>query len=160
MGYMGSGKSTIGKLLSEQLGVSHLESDAYIEHLESMTINEIFEQKGETYFRNLESAFIYALKPGKMVVSTGGGMPCFNDNISIMNEIGTTIYLEATPEILTHRLINSSDRPLLKNLNKGQLMEFIEKHMEERYEHYEKSHLIVDANGPADNVVTHILNQL
>lgn len=160
IGYMGSGKSTIGKLLSGSLELPLIESDVYIEHIESISINEIFEKKGEAYFRNLESAFLLALGPDNMVVSTGGGLPCFNDNMAIMNRLGKTIYLKLPSQLLVQRLLNSKDRPLLKNLEEEQLIEYVDSHLEERSSFYNQCQLVIDASLDPDEIVTTIIENL
>ena len=118
IGFMGAGKSTIGKKLAEKLNYDFLDSDLAIENQQGMTVNSIFSGKGESFFRELESLFIEGLKEKKnMIIATGGGLPCFNNNMDKMKEIGLVIYLKASPQIIFNRILNNESRPLLKNLS-------------------------------------------
>jgi shikimate kinase len=102
---MGAGKSTIGKSLASHLGIPFIDSDHEIEHQVGKSIPEIFETQGEAEFRELETQFIQNLSRSESyVLSTGGGLPCFNDNVLFLNNLGVTIYLNNSSEILAKRI--------------------------------------------------------
>lgn len=137
IGFMGSGKTHWGKVLAERLGCAFLDLDAYIENNEGKTIPEIFADSGEDGFRILERENLHrlaALPPA--VVATGGGTPCFFNNMRWMKRHGVTIYLKTSPEILFERLKNErAQRPLLKDLDDEALRAFIRERLETR-EHF------------------------
>ena len=113
---MGSGKSTLGILLSNSLNFNFIDTDKLIEKRNSMSISNIFKTKGELFFRNEETKIIKAIiKLNKTIVSTGGGMPCFNNNIETLNKHGKTIYLDYDIDSLYLRLKDDNKRPLLNN---------------------------------------------
>jgi shikimate kinase len=116
---------------------------------ENSTIPEIFKIHGETYFRNSERSVIQGLeKCSNAVIATGGGAPCFYDNIDLMNELGKTIYLRIDPGILASRLIiNQQKRPLIAGKSKEQLREFIENKLREREPFYLKAHHIIEGKN-------------
>jgi shikimate kinase len=115
-GMPGSGKSTCGKLLAEQINYPFLDLDEIIEYREGKTISSIFEQDGEDYFREVESAVLkFTVEDNeKMVLSTGGGTPCFLDNTAFMKKHGKVVFLDIPLEILIERLKEEEHRPLLK----------------------------------------------
>ena len=116
VGFMGSGKSTLGILLSNSLNFNFIDTDKLIEKRNSMSISNIFKTKGELFFRNEETKIIKAIiKLNKTIVSTGGGMPCFNNNIETLNKHGKTIYLDYDIDSLYLRLKDDNKRPLLNN---------------------------------------------
>jgi shikimate kinase len=116
IGFMGSGKSTLGILLSNSLNFNFIDTDELIEKRNSMSISNIFKTKGELFFRNEEKKIIKEIiKLNKTIVSTGGGMPCFNNNIETLNKYGKTIYLDYDIESLYLRLKEDNKRPLLSN---------------------------------------------
>ncbi len=128
IGYMGSGKSTIGKLLAEKLGYSFIDMDTHIEEKHFKTVSQIFAEKGETEFRLLEQQCLHEVAEFEnVVISTGGGAPCFFDNMHYMNTHGLTIYLKFTAAELAKRLEASqaNKRPLLANLKGRELQQFI-----------------------------------
>lgn len=144
IGFMGSGKTTAGKKLAASLGWSFIDLDRKIEEHAGMTIPEIFSRYGEDHFRKIESELLMAISPdSNTVVATGGGVPCYNDNMKFMLSTGLTIYLKLTPEQLAKRLEGSSDeRPLIKNIQGEELLQYIGKKLSERSEWYQKSHII------------------
>lgn len=110
-----SGKSTLGRQLAKSLSYHYFDMDKVIEELEQMSIAEIFAQKGEDYFRKLERKVLKTLpKDSRLVVSTGGGAPCFFDNIQLIRDGGLSIYFDVPVEILYERMVNArrNDRPL------------------------------------------------
>lgn len=115
IGYMGSGKTTIGKRLSNDLQLEFVDTDSLIEKQQNCKISEIFEQQGETYFRELETKLLEDLN-GTLkasILSTGGGMPCKEVNIKLLKSIGIVIYLQVSKETVLHRLRGDHTRPLL-----------------------------------------------
>jgi shikimate kinase len=144
IGFMGSGKTTAGKKLASLLGWSFIDLDNKIEEHAGIKIAEIFSKFGEEYFRELEAEILRSIKPdSNIVLATGGGAPCYNENMEFMLTTGLTIYLKMTPLQLASRLKASNDeRPLIKNLEGKDLILFIEKKLSEREKWYEKSHLI------------------
>ena len=142
---MGSGKSTIGEKLAYNLKHEFIDLDAYIESEEERTISEIFEEDGEDYFRKLERVYLHRIiDKENVVISTGGGTPCFFDNMEQMNDYGKTIYLNMHPKALIPRLKASSVlRPLLKGLEGVELLDYIYKTLREREVFYDRAQLVV-----------------
>ncbi|MFT6749342.1 MAG: shikimate kinase [Flavobacterium sp.] len=163
VGYMGSGKSLIATLLEGILGWERFELDDLIEKSENISISEIFETKGELYFRKLEKKIFdeLMLLNRNIIISTGGGTPCYFENYkSLQNEKIISIYLKASIETLISRIENEiQKRPMLNNLNKSELEEFIAKHLFERSYYYLKCKfkINVDFKSPkeiADEVIS------
>lgn len=149
VGFMGCGKSYVGRNLAPLLGFEYIDADKYIEEQEGLTVKEIFEKKGEDYFRQKEKEFINQLdKEANLVVSTGGGAPCFFDNMDVMNEKGLTIYLNRNKEKVIWRLLKGQyKRPLIADLTPEELSAFYDERLESRKPFYEKAKLHV---GDAD----------
>ena len=137
IGFMGCGKSTMARLLAEELPMELVEMDETIEAEEHRTINEIFATDGEPYFRDLESQLIVRIADkGGMIVSCGGGAILREENVTNMKKNGTIIYLSATPETIYERVRYSTKRPLLNgNMN----VEYIRELMSKRVDKYEKA---------------------
>lgn len=146
IGFMGSGKSTAGKKLASLLGWSFIDLDKRIEEYTGKTISEIFDQDGEIYFRNLETEILKNLKSQiNAVISTGGGTPCYGDNMDHMLDTGLTLYLKLTPGQLKSRLAESSGkRPLIKGLDNDSLLHFIEEKLAYREKWYDRADIIFD----------------
>jgi len=161
LGYMGSGKSTIAQLLSEVIGIPHLDLDQMIESNTDLSIATLFKEKGEIYFRKLEHEIFQELmgNPDPMVLSLGGGTPCYANNHIMLNGLDTvSIYLKASIDTLCKRLIlDKKNRPLIDEHSETELKEFIAKHLFDRsfYYHQAKYTVIVDAKSP-DCIVTEI----
>lgn len=145
IGFMGSGKSTLGKKLANRMKMKFIDLDSEIEQAMEMSVGDIFAQHGESYFRELESRFIDSLfEEDQFVLATGGGTPCFGQNMDTLSKLGLTIYLERSPKELTQRLKNAKQqRPLLEGLTDGELLGFIEKKLAEREEAYRKATLVL-----------------
>lgn len=143
---MGAGKSTQGKALSASLGFNFIDLDELIEKGEVKKIPMIFSEEGEMAFRKLESDYLRRLDPGMdMVVSVGGGTPCFHENMDWMNNHGLTVYLKLSAEALFTRLKRSSTvRPLLKDKTDGEKWDYILQTLTQREKYYSKARLIVD----------------
>jgi shikimate kinase len=148
IGFMGSGKSTTGKRLAESMGWSFIDLDRKIEEIAGKTIPEIFETEGEAKFRITEAEALKSLYSSKQtVISTGGGAPCYGDNMDFMLASGVTVYLKLTPGQLTERLLSSStDRPLIKNIPDKELQGFIEEKLSFREAWYARADIIIHGN--------------
>lgn len=138
IGFMGSGKSTLGAKLARQIGYAYVDMDHLIEDTAGMTVPGIFSEHGEAVFRKWEHDILIELcKRDNIVVSTGGGAPCHHDMMRIMNEHGTTIYIKLTPEALKARLIHSkTDRPLIKGKTEPELFHLITSMLGDREKYY------------------------
>lgn len=148
IGYMGSGKSSIGKRLANRLGYVFVDLDKRIEDLAKVSIEEIFEEYGEKEFRNLEDHVLSkVLKEENIVLATGGGTPCHSNNIEALKENGFVVYLELDPPTLKKRLFwAKSKRPLLIGKNQDEMLDYIGGHLEERMPFYSQAHLTVNAD--------------
>lgn len=135
IGFMGAGKTTIGKKLARQLGVGFVDTDHLIEARTGKKISDIFQEQGESYFRSLETQTLRELlnETGQMVIAVGGGLPMQPENQPILKELGTVIFLEAGVDTLMRRLKNDTVRPKLQG---GDLRERITTLMQERKETY------------------------
>jgi shikimate kinase len=138
IGYMGSGKSHLGWKLSNHLGLQFVDMDNYIEERNCKTIPQIFAEEGEAEFRKKERKALEELSEfTDIVIATGGGAPCFFDNIDLMNNSGKTVYLNIDPKILADRLIRSKTvRPLIKGKSKEELVAFINETLKKRHKFY------------------------
>ena len=148
VGYMGVGKTTIGKLLSAELGVEFIDLDKYIENRYRKSIPQLFDMKGEDGFRIIEREMLLEIATFQNVlISTGGGTPCFFDNMELMNRQGITIYVKASEDELSARLLASKNvRPLIRNKSPEELKEFISQHLAERDVYYSKAKIIYENN--------------
>jgi len=146
IGFMGSGKSHLGKQLAQELGWDFLDMDDFLEANEGMTISQIFAEGGESLFRDLERNYLHATYDfSKTVIATGGGAPCFFDNIDWMNKNGQTIYLKTPVAILVDRLKKeTAHRPLLAGKTTEALSQFISSKLTERSPFYEQATIIFD----------------
>ena len=155
LGYMASGKTTIGKLLAKDLNLNFIDLDTYIQQSEGMTIPELFQSKGEIYFRKKEYEYLKEIleEQKNFVLSTGGGTPCYGDSMNtIINEAPNNFYLQVSLAGLVERLSSEKlERPLVKDISNEDLPEFIGKHLFERSFYYSQSNYTVtcDAKIPA-----------
>lgn len=136
---MGSGKTTLGKSLAEEMGIPFVDLDeAVVTHI-GQTIPQVFELRGEDEFRKIESLILqqFCLSQDSFVMATGGGTPCFGDNLETMMHAGRTIFLDVPVQTLATRLAtNKSGRPLISNLGTGELLSYLEKLRDTRLEWY------------------------
>lgn len=141
IGYMGCGKSTLGRRLSNYLGLQFVDMDHYIEERNCKTIPQIFKEEGEDEFRKKERKALEELSAfTDIVIATGGGAPCFFDNIELMNKSGHTVYLNIAPNILANRLLKSkTERPLIKGKSRKELIAFIDETLKTRNEFYSQA---------------------
>ncbi len=152
IGYMGSGKSSVGEKLAAVLGFPFKDLDSVIEKQEGCNITEIFSKKGEIYFRKIENAVLKKTlsKTGNLVLATGGGTPCYADSMSFMaeQENVVTVYLKTPLDVLSKRLFHEkSKRPLVAHLkSEEELNDFIRKHLFERAFYYNQANVIIE-NG-------------
>ena len=141
---MGSGKTYWGQRLAEAAGLPFRDLDAMIECGEKNPAGQIFAERGEAAFRQLERTYLHLLAPGKpSIVATGGGTPCFFDNLAWMNAQGITVYLDTPVPVLTERLRRDSDRPLLKNIPPSGLEDYIRDLVSVREVFYQKAQFTV-----------------
>ncbi len=145
---MGAGKTTVGKELAKALGLSFYDLDWYIESRMRKTVKQIFDEGGEEAFRNVERNMLHEVAEFEnVVISCGGGTPCFFDNMDYMNRQGDTIYLQANPEVLVQHLkMGKGVRPLLQNKTGDELVQYIKTHLEEREPYYLKAKHILNVN--------------
>lgn len=148
IGYMGAGKTTVGKALAKELGVMFYDLDWYIESRMRKTVKQIFDEIGEEGFRKIERNMLHEVAEFEnVVVSCGGGTPCFFDNMDYMNQLGETIYLKALPETLhTHLKMGKGVRPLLLNKTPEEVEIFIREQLKLREPFYNKAKHIIDIN--------------
>jgi shikimate kinase len=148
IGYMGAGKTTIGKALSKELGIIFYDLDWYIESRMRKTVSEIFVERGEEGFRKIEYNMLHEVAEFEdVIISCGGGTPCFFDNMDYLNQQGKTVYLKAEPEVLyKHLLMAKVERPLLKGKSKEELLKFIKEQLEKREPFYTKARYTLDVS--------------
>ncbi len=148
-GFMGSGKTTYGKKLAELLDMEFIDLDHYIESREERTIKHIFNSDGEEAFRKIErEALLETLEKDDFVMATGGGTPCFYDNIKKMNRQGLTVYLKLDVRTLVSRLINAKiNRPLIWGKSEEELTRYIRKTLHKRNKYYRKAKFVVNAKN-------------
>lgn len=163
VGYMGCGKTTMGERLSAALGLDFVDLDDYIVDAEGRSIPLIFEHEGEAGYRGIERRCLQEIinYEDEIVVATGGGTPCFYDNMALMNDSGLTIYLQMDVPSLRYRLEHSkSERPLLENLMENELEAFIKFHLEERKEFYEEAKLTISGLGFSDKKLQTLISSI
>lgn len=166
LGYMGSGKTTVGKQFSKKMGIPFYDLDHYIATKEKATIPQIFKDKGEIYFRKIEHRYLREFLQQKKtyILSLGGGTPCYAGNMELITnqkEI-RSVYLEASVSTLTARILeNKQERPLLASLSGEKITEFVAKHLFERRKFYEKAQYRILVNKKAtDAIVAEIKIQI
>lgn len=146
VGYMACGKTRRGKVMAEELGVRFLDLDAYITDREHRTIAEIFSTEGEAGFRKLETRYLKEVCElyDSFVLSTGGGTPCFNQNMEYMNEQGHTVFLNTDTEVIVERLIRGKHkRPIVSRLNDNEIRDFVIRHLQERLPFYSQASEVI-----------------
>lgn len=148
VGYMGAGKTTIGHQLAKQMGKQFYDLDWYIEMRYHKTIAQIFEERGEEGFRELERNMLHEVAEFEdIIISCGGGTPCFFDNMEYMNSLCTTIYLKASADVLAkHLRMGKTVRPLIQGKNDQELVEYIQESLKVREPYYMKAQHIFDVD--------------
>lgn len=162
IGFMGSGKSYWGHRLGEKLGIHFFDLDEQVVNAEGKSINEIFEQHGEEYFRVREKEVMHIMTEShqSFIMACGGGTPCFFNNIEYMNQAGTTVWLNTPVEILFERLLKEREaRPLLRDLTDDQLRGFISRKFADRKIYYEQADVMIeDENISLDQFIEKIFH--
>ena len=141
IGYMGAGKTTLGKAFARAMGFTFVDLDWYIEERFHKTVSQIFTERGEEGFRELEKRMLHEASDFEnVVISVGGGTPCFFDNMEYMNQVGETVFLDVDNKVLFRRLkVAKHQRPLLSNKTDEELMTFIQEALEKRLPYYTKA---------------------
>lgn len=147
IGFMGSGKTTLGKAFARTMQLQFIDLDWYIEERFHKTVQELFAERGEEGFREIERRMLHEVGEFEdVIIAAGGGTPCFFDNIQYMNRVGKTVFLDVVPEVLFRRLkIAKSKRPLLAGKDDAGLMSFILSALEKRKAFYEQADYRFDA---------------
>jgi shikimate kinase len=159
---MGSGKTTVGRLLADELGYSFIDLDAYIENRCRKKVQAIFAEEGEAKFREIEHRILAEVSEMEnVVVSTGGGAPCFFNNMNLINNSGISIYLRLSPEKLAERLDKANNqRPLLQGKKSDEMVDFIRKMLSSRESFYNQATYIVDNDVSPQDAVSIMLELL
>lgn len=141
IGFMGSGKTTLGRALSAATGLQFIDLDYYIERRFHANVRDIFASRGEEGFRDIERRMLLEVSEFQdVVISCGGGTPCFFDNMEVMNAAGTTVLLEADPQVLHTRLTRGRHiRPLIAAMTDDEIRSYIDRSLENRNPHYHKA---------------------
>lgn len=153
IGYMGTGKTTAGRELAKRLDLAFYDLDHYIESRFLKTISQIFENEGEERFREIESSMLKELGEFEdVVIATGGGTPCFYDNMEYMNKQGQTVYLQASANALTKRLLQckADKRPLIRNKTEKELLAFVEENLIKREPYYSQAKIVFETENLID----------
>ncbi len=146
VGYMGAGKTTAGRELAKELNLDFIDLDHFIQSRYQKTVNQLFQDVGESEFRIIERNVLKEVGEFEnVVIATGGGAPCFFDNMEYMNGVGTTVYLKARPEALASRLNTCKEkRPLIKDKDEDELYTFIVESLEKREPFYSQAGIIFE----------------
>ena len=162
IGFMGSGKTTIGKPLAARLGYRFIDQDDVLEERFGMTITQVFATAGEPKFRETEREVLTELSQlENVVIATGGGCPCFFDNMQLMNRHGLSIYLKGDPKTLVHRLKDShGTRPLIKDKTDVELIQYVTDKLAEREPFYSQAKYTVQAINLKVEDIIHLLDSL
>lgn len=159
LGYMGCGKSTVGCLLAKRWDYNYIDLDEMIEKEEGTSVSNIFAEKGETYFRSLETQMLKKLEDSKnTVISLGGGTPCFHQNMNLINQYGTSIWMYADSQTIFNRLKSDTSRPILQDKTDTELLSFIQTHSESREEYYSQADYMVNGAQPIHILIDQIEN--
>ncbi len=154
---MGCGKSTIGRKLSQLMGWPLLDTDQQIEQEQGCSVSEIFEKKGESYFRILEQSLVERLstQSSNVIVSTGGGLPIWGSNMELLNEAGVTVYIKRTAENIASRLSPNGryKRPKLRGLDDRELVVYMADNISQREPTYLRAKLVIDAVPLEDRAI-------
>ena len=148
VGYMGSGKTTVGKALSKDTGLMFYDLDWYIESRLRKSVSQIFAERGEEGFRKIEYNMLHEVAEFEdVIISCGGGTPCFFDNMDYLNQQGDVVYLKASPDTLyKHLLMAKVERPLLKDKSPEELIAYITEHLKEREPFYSQAQYTLDVS--------------
>ncbi len=154
IGMPGSGKSTAAKEIASLMQISFYDTDELIKKKYKMSIPGIFKEFGEKEFRKYEETVLNELIiKDSFIAATGGGLPCFNDNMNKMNDTGITIYLKTSIEILFQRLRKSINRPLLQGKSDSELFDYLQKTINSREPYYSQANYIIDADKTLNEII-------
>ena len=161
-GFMGSGKTYWGNKWAEKSGLVFFDIDEMVEAEQEKTIAEIFADEGEDHFRDLETIALRSFaEKENIIVATGGGTPCFNDNITWMNENGTSVYLQSSAENILKRLTSEREkRPLIKHLKDEELLFYITEKIREREPFYQQAKIILNVDDLPQNYLPEFIRIL
>ena len=159
LGYMASGKTSIGKKLAKRLNLSFIDLDDYIAEQENLSISEIFKEKGEIYFRKKEAHYLNELLKNdkSYILALGGGTPCYANNIKLINQFATSFYLKRSLKNTYNKLSklkNKIKRPMIATISNADLKEFIAKHLFERAPYYEQASITIVVDGKTKKEVS------
>ena len=162
IGMSGAGKTTLGEALSISLNLPFIDTDEEIVKITSLSIPEIFRLEGETKFRSYESGVIRQLVDfPKSVIALGGGAPCYDNQIELLLEMGTVVYLDVSIDVLTKRLGQITNaRPLYTKLSSNQIVEKTKTLMKQRTSFFCKADFIVDGNTSSDDLVKKVIEKI
>ncbi|UKI39253.1 MAG: shikimate kinase [Alistipes putredinis] len=165
IGYMGCGKSSLGRRIAARVGYEFIDMDKIIEQKCSASVSEIFATRGEKWFREMERRTLEELAglTADTIVATGGGVPCFSDNMQLMNSMGKTVYLKMSPQKIVGRIspAGRQKRPIIRGMDDEQLLDFISRNLPAREPYYESSSLIVDCDTLSDAaIMEHIIHEI
>lgn len=148
IGYMGAGKTTVGKALAAELGLTFYDLDWYISMRYHRTVSEIFAERGEEGFRDLERRMLHEVAEFEnVIISCGGGTPCFFDNMEYMNSLADTIYLKADPDVLAmHLKMGKGKRPLIEGKTPEELESYIRESLAVREPYYKQAKYTLDVS--------------
>lgn len=152
IGFMAAGKTTLGKALARDLGLQFIDLDHYIENRYHSTISQLFAERGEEGFREIERKMLHEVTEFEdVIIATGGGTPCFYDNMEYMNSMGVTVFLQASVDVIFTRLtIARVQRPLVKGKSADELRQYITAMLEQRSPYYTLAHHTFCANHLED----------
>ncbi len=163
VGMPGSGKSTLGKQIAEVINIPFIDLDTVIENQENLSIPELFKQKGENYFRVVERKALININSvyQEFVMATGGGAPCFFDNMAFIKENGHSIYLDISSEELAIRILNDglANRPMFKNMNPEDVKYFLEDKLKDRAHFYNQATWVIDGKSPTPEMVLNLIEK-
>ena len=163
VGYMGCGKSTIGRKLARTLHLEFVDTDHRIEEREGATVIDIFHYEGEERFRTIEREVLEEVIASNeaAVVSTGGGLPAWGDNMARIGELGVSVYLRRSPKNIISRLspYGRQKRPKFRGLNDKELLAFMTTHMAEREPVYSRADIVIDCDTMSDNDIIELINR-
>jgi shikimate kinase len=157
IGMPSSGKSTLGRQLAKRLDFQFVDTDDLIENQEIASVSDIFKYKGEDYFRLVENKILRGIQPSqKLIIATGGGMPCFHGGMEFIKSNGTSIFLNVSPEDLLKRIQKSdaNNRPLInKTTSKEELLTHLKKRYEDRMPFYEQADIQIDGSIDVEQIL-------